>query len=97
MATGDHPVLDLAAWLRASNAISTPAIVGIFAYQAADRIAYGALPLLRVPTRRRVSDDQACALPEEPMGWAFIAMSCFKDGDNEIQFWIYSAFSRARC
>lgn len=81
---GIVPILDLAAWLSGRYAVLAPALVGIFAYQAADAIAYGALPLTGVPTRRRVNDEQACALPEQPPGWACIAFSCFKDGDSEI-------------
>jgi len=37
-----------------------------------------------VPTRRRVNEEQACALPEQPPGWACIAFSCFKDEDSEV-------------
>ena len=78
------PVMDLAAWLRERRAASTPARVGIVAYHASSGIAYGALPLQAVPARRRVSDDQACALPEQPPGWARIALSCFREGDRAV-------------
>ncbi len=78
------PVMDLAAWLRGSRAVLAPALVGIFAYQTADGIAYGALPLAAVPARRRVSDEQACVLPTQPPGWARIALSCFNDGDKKV-------------
>lgn len=79
------PVLDLAAWLRGDRAAAKPPLVGIFAYQTPTAtIAYGALPLLAAPARRRVSDDQACALPEQPPGWARVALSCFREGDRPV-------------
>jgi chemotaxis signal transduction protein len=80
------PVLDVAAWLRGRRASAVPlSLVGIFAYQATpETVAFGALPLLVPPPRRRVSDDQACALPEQPSGWSRIALSCFSDGDRKV-------------
>lgn len=80
------PVMDVAAWLRGGRAgAAPPPLAGIFAYQATpESVAYGALPLLVTPLRRRVSDDQACALPERPAGWSRIALSCFSDGDWKV-------------
>ena len=78
--------MDVAAWLRGGRAgAAPPPLAGIFAYQATpESLAYGALPLLVTPLRRRVSDDQACALPERPAGWSRIALSCFSDGDRKV-------------
>lgn len=78
------PVMDLAAWLWGRRAASAPSLVGVFAYQATKTIAYGALPLTAAPARRQVSDEQACALPEHPPGWAHVAFSCFSDEDKKI-------------
>ncbi|HYP67211.1 MAG TPA: chemotaxis protein CheW [Thiobacillaceae bacterium] len=79
------PILDIAAWLHGSPAAPTPALVGIFAYQTPTAaIAYGALPLMAVPARRWVSDEQACTLPAQPSAWARIALSCFRDGDRVV-------------
>jgi chemotaxis signal transduction protein len=80
------PVLDVAAWLRGGRAgAAAYPLVGIFAYQAEpETIAYGALPLESAPPRRRVSDEQACALPEQPAGWARIAHACFLDGERKV-------------
>ena len=78
------PVLDVADWLLEQPAAPSPAMVGVFAYQIATGIGYGALPLQAVPARRRVRDDQACPLPERPAGWSRIALSCFSDGDRKI-------------
>ena len=80
------PVLDVAAWLRGGRAAAAAyPLVGIFAYQAAPAtIAYGALPLESAPLRRRVSDEQACALPEQPAAWARIAHACFRDGERKV-------------
>jgi len=79
------PIFDLAAWLGGQSAASAPETVGIFAYQAADVITYGALPLAVVPARRQVSDRHACVLPEQPAGlWKRVAFSCFRDGDRKV-------------
>ncbi len=77
------PVIDVAAWLRGESACDAPGMVGIFAFQTPADMGYGALPLQVIPARRRVRDQQACALPTEWPGWARIALSCFKDGDRE--------------
>ena len=78
------PIFDVVAWLRGEQAVSSPSLVGIFAYQIADKIAYGALPLAEVPVRRQVSDEQACPLPTQRQGWAQIALSCFKEGQRNV-------------
>jgi chemotaxis signal transduction protein len=78
------PILDVAAWLRGEEAVLSPPLVGIFAYQIADGIAYGALPLAEVPARRQVSDEQVCPLPTQRPGWAQVALSCFKDGERSV-------------
>jgi hypothetical protein len=35
-----------------------------------------------VPERVRVTDEQACALPESPPGWHEVAISCFEHPDH---------------
>lgn len=79
------PLFDLAAWLHGKPAQSAPDTVGIFAYETANLITYGALPLAVVPARRPVSDRQACRLPDQPVGaWQRIAFSCFRDGEKKV-------------
>ena len=80
------PAMDLAAWLRRQPAQRQQTLAGVFAYQArpgADP-EYGALLLAGIPTRVRVADEQACALPKRPGNWRTLAISCFKQDDNPI-------------
>ena len=80
------PAMDLAAWLRGQPAPRPQTLVGVFAYQTrpgADP-EYGALVLAGIPTRTRVTDEQACALPKKPGNWRALAISCFKQGDQPI-------------
>ncbi len=80
------PAMNLAAWLTGHDEQRTQHLAGIFAYQnnPDDAPHYGALLLYAIPTRKWVSDKQACALPAEPVGWQTLAISCFADGDNAI-------------
>ena len=81
------PVLDLAVWLAGQPlAPRDQMLAGIFAYQAQSEAAlsYGILLLDGVPTRQVVHDEEACALPAEPMGWQKVAISCFGDGDSAV-------------
>jgi len=74
------PALDLAAWLRADADPGPWRLAGIVACQTEP----GAMPLLAalrlaaIPTRLRVSDTQACALPTTPAGWSELAVACFR-------------------
>ena len=80
------PAMDLAAWLRGQPAPRPQTLVGVFAYQTqpgADP-EYGALLLADIPTRIRVADEQACALPQQPSDWRTLAISCFKQDDQPI-------------
>ena len=80
------PAMDLAAWLRGQPAQRQQTLAGVFAYQArpgADP-EYGALLLAGIPTRTRVVDDQACALPKQPSNWRTLTISCFRQGGQPI-------------
>ena len=80
------PAMDLAAWLRGQPAPRPQTLAGVFAYQTqpgADP-KYGALLLADIPTRTRVTDKQACALPQQPGDWRTLAIACFKQGDQPI-------------
>lgn len=80
------PAMDLAAWLRGQPAPRPQTLAGVFAYQAhpgADP-EYGALLLAGIPTRTRVTDEQACALPKQPDHWRTLAIACFRQGDQPI-------------
>ncbi len=78
------PVFDLAAWLAGHKASGSTSLVGVVAYHGrlSNTIEYGALHLGRPPKRVSVHDDQACALPDDEIGWLSIAISCFVD-DNQ--------------
>jgi len=86
------PVADLAAYLEAGaepvlrSATDRPSLdhlVGIIAYQAApgSAISLAGMLLGEVPERIRVTDEQACALPESPSGWYQVSISCFEHPD----------------
>jgi chemotaxis signal transduction protein len=83
------PVVDLAVFFEAgaedglgtaTNQLSLDYLVGIVAYQIAPGSEVGLAGMLlgKVPERIRVTDDQACALPEWPAGWQQVAISCFE-------------------
>jgi chemotaxis signal transduction protein len=80
------PVMDIAAWLRKLPARQVCSVAGIFAYQTRpeEDVQYGALMLATTPSRTRVNDNQACALPDEPMGWQTLALSCFTAVERNI-------------
>ncbi|HRZ24109.1 MAG TPA: chemotaxis protein CheW [Candidatus Contendobacter sp.] len=80
------PAMDLAAWLRRQPAHRAQTLVGVFAYQTqpgADP-EYGALLLASIPMRASVTDEQACALPQQPDDWRTLAISCFKQNNQPI-------------
>jgi chemotaxis signal transduction protein len=87
------PVVDPAAYLEAgvgdgldtaTKRLSLDHLVGIVAYQAAPgtEVSLAGMLLGNVPERIRVTDDQACALPESPPGWHHVATSCFEHPDH---------------
>ena len=80
------PAMDLAAWLRGQPSPRNRTLAGVFAHQAqpGEEPSYGALLLAAIPTRARVTDSQACALPEQPSGWRTLAISCFQHGGQPI-------------
>jgi chemotaxis signal transduction protein len=86
------PVVDLVAYLEAgvergprteTNRISLDRLVGIVAYQTASdaEVSLAGMLLGKVPERIRVTDEQACALPQSPPGWNQVALSCFEHPD----------------
>ena len=86
------PVVDLVAYLEAgaegglrtaTNRPSLDHLVGIIAYQTApgSEVSLAGMLLGKVPERLRVTDEQACALPESPPGWSQVAISCFEHPD----------------
>jgi chemotaxis signal transduction protein len=89
------PVVDLVAYLEAgaerglrtaTNRLSLDRLVGIVAYQTApgSEVSLAGMLLGKVPERIRVTDEQACALPESPPGWRQIAISCFEHPDYGV-------------
>ena len=89
------PVVDLVAYLEAGaepvlrSATDRPSLdhlVGIIAYQAApgSEISLAGMLLGEVPERIRVTDEQACALPESPSGWYQVSISCFEHPDHGV-------------
>lgn len=81
------PTMDLAAWLHQGQPVQRGrTLAGIFAYQTKPRAepAYGALLLAGIPDRAHVTDNDACALPKQPVSWRTLAISCFKRGQNPI-------------
>ncbi len=69
---------------RAGVGAEIETLVGIVAYSTrpGDAPKHGGLLMREVPSRVRVSDRQACALPEHPEGWASLAIACFEDACN---------------
>ena len=81
------PAMDLAAWLRGREqpAQQERKLAGVVAYQPQMGAAeYGVLLLSDIPARTRVSDTQACKLPEQPTGWRDLAISCFLDAETPV-------------
>jgi chemotaxis signal transduction protein len=89
------PVVDLVAYLEAgaedglrtaTSRLSLDHLVGIVAYQTApgSEISLAGMLLGKVPERIRVTDDQACALPDSPPGWHQVAISCFEHPEHGV-------------
>ncbi len=80
------PAMDLAAWLRGQPTQPARKMAGVVAYQprAGTDPEYGVLLLNGIPTRARVSDTQACKLPEQPTGWRTLAISCFLHANDPV-------------
>ena len=80
------PVLDLAAWLHDSPVNRRQSVVGIIVYQESPGAPthFGALHLANVPNRVQVTDEQSCDLPEQPVRWQEVAISCFADAQGAV-------------
>lgn len=81
------PAMDVQAWLQGQSPASNDRkLAGVVAYQPAPHTEpdYGVLLLTAVPQRLRVTDAQACPLPEHPSGWSELALSCFLQDKNAI-------------
>ena len=61
------PLVDIEGWLKGRAIDNGTQYVAIVAYQAQDKIEYGALALSAPPGRIQVEDSQSCPLPEEPV------------------------------
>ena len=73
------PVMDLMAWLTGQPTDQAQASVGIVAWQDQpdEPPQYGALLFSGIPQKIRVTDDQFCDLPTDPVGWPAVSISCF--------------------
>ena len=79
------PAMDLAAWLQGQPAQQQRKLAGVVAYQPrAGAVEYGVLLLADIPTQARVTDTQACNLPNRPEGWPNLAISCFRHAENPV-------------
>ncbi len=80
------PVMDLTAWLTGRPAILDRISVGIVGWQEEAGVTpqYGALLFNHIPQKVTVDDSQLCDLPESPLGWREIAISCFRHDDQPI-------------
>ena len=80
------PLMDLSMRLIASPLVmqETLGLVVVTAYQRQpdQAVRYGALLLNAPPVRIRVSDAQACNLPEPASAWRRLAVACFEQGDS---------------
>jgi chemotaxis signal transduction protein len=76
------PVMDLARRIHPSSpaAAATRGPIAIIAFQGQprDRPQHGTLLLSAPPVRARVSDAQACLLPEPASAWRRLASACFE-------------------
>ncbi len=74
------PVMDLSAWLDGAPVRDDPAVVAIaeFASGVSGENRRGALVLNAIPRRIVVTDDLACELPTDLVGWREIALACIE-------------------
>lgn len=72
------PLVDVGAVFLQKPPLSAP-FVGVVAYprQDGEGVQFGAISLLTLPVRITVDDEQACDLPDQPVGWKEISISCF--------------------
>ena len=80
------PVMDLARRLSVheATAAQSPPLIVITAFQEQQGVAprHGALLLGSAPARIRVSDAQACELPQPQSRWRSFAIACFEHADR---------------
>ena len=83
---GIIPVLDIPAWLEGYALPRPHNMVGIFNYQQQPEspLDFGALPMVSIPARTQVIDNQACDLPANIPGWRELSVSCFLHNDKVI-------------
>ena len=83
---GIIPVLDIPAWLEGYALPRKHDMVGIFTYQqqSSASLDFGALPMISIPSRTQVSNNQACDLPTNARGWRELSISCFSYNDRVI-------------
>jgi len=70
------PLIDIEGWLKGAVTDNDIKYAAIVAYQAQDKIEYGALSLSTPPQRIQVEDSQSCLLPEDPVLWRKISNAC---------------------
>jgi chemotaxis signal transduction protein len=70
-------VMDIAS--RLNGTAQQAKYIAVVAYQQrrGDSPLFGALLLATPPLQAAVSDEQACRLPENTLGWDNLAISCF--------------------
>jgi len=74
------PLMNLAMRLLGRTVAESRGLVAVTAFQAypGAQPCYGALMLDAPPVRIRVSDSQACDLPDAQSGWRRLAIACFE-------------------
>ncbi len=72
------PLVDIGTVFLQRPPLSAP-FVGVVAYPRLEGkgVQFGAISLLALPARITVDDEQACDLPDQPVGWKEISISCF--------------------
>lgn len=80
------PVWDVLAWLKPGTPAKDARLAAVVGYQSRRREPpqFGAMVLAEPPGRIRVSDSQACELPQGQACWAEIAISCFLHQEKPI-------------
>lgn len=90
------PVWDVSARLIQCAELQRPVVAAVVGYQArrGETPWLGAIALTEPPTRCKVTDSQACELPENEPAWFDIAHSCFAHDDRPVPILdLYTMFS----
>jgi len=78
------PVMDVA--LRLGGCAQSAKLIAIVGYQQKRGInpEFAALLLSSPPIKTKVSDAQACRLPEQALAWREVSISCFEVNDEAV-------------